>query len=150
VQDTPDIDFSVLLLAIKAWGRELGFAEVRIADTDLTQAEAGLQAWLAAGHHGEMDYMAAHGTKRARPAELVPGTVRVISARMDYLPAGDAAACAPAADADRAADLDATADGDAAAADAAAPTGARANGRASTIRKPLRFRSMGAAATTTR
>ena len=49
-------------------------------------AEAGLQAWLDAGHHGEMDYMASHGMKRARPAELVPGTVRVISARMDYLP----------------------------------------------------------------
>jgi epoxyqueuosine reductase len=72
--------------AIKAWGRELGFAEVRIADIDLSAAEAGLQAWLDAGMHGEMDYMASHGMKRARPAELVPGTVRVISARMNYLP----------------------------------------------------------------
>jgi epoxyqueuosine reductase len=75
-----------LALTIKAWGRELGFADIGIADVDLTQAEAGLQAWLAAGHHGEMDYMAAHGMKRARPPELVPGTVRVITARMNYLP----------------------------------------------------------------
>ena len=72
--------------AIKAWGKELGFAEVRIADIDLSAAEAGLQAWLDAGMHGEMDYMASHGLKRARPAELVPGTVRVITARMNYLP----------------------------------------------------------------
>jgi epoxyqueuosine reductase len=71
---------------IKAWGLELGFAEVRIADIDLSAAEAGLQAWLDAGMHGDMDYMASHGMKRARPAELVPGTVRVITARMNYLP----------------------------------------------------------------
>ncbi|MGH8807010.1 MAG: tRNA epoxyqueuosine(34) reductase QueG, partial [Noviherbaspirillum sp.] len=81
-----DSNLSALALAIKAWGRELGFAEIGIADIDLAQAEAGLQAWLDAGHHGDMDYMAAHGMKRARPAELVPGTVRVITARMDYLP----------------------------------------------------------------
>jgi epoxyqueuosine reductase len=78
---------SSLADAIRRWGRELGFAEVRIADIDLAASEAGLQAWLDAGMHGEMDYMAAHGMKRARPAELVPGTVRVITARMDYLPA---------------------------------------------------------------
>jgi epoxyqueuosine reductase len=82
---TPDLQH--LAHAIKAWGRELGFADVRIADVDLAQAEDGLRAWLAAGHHGEMDYMASHGMKRARPAELVPGTVRAIVARMDYLPA---------------------------------------------------------------
>lgn len=76
-----------LALAIKQWGRTLGFAEVRIADIDLQHAEPGLQAWLAAGHHGEMAYMAAHGTKRSRPAELVPGTRRIIIARMNYLPA---------------------------------------------------------------
>jgi epoxyqueuosine reductase len=75
-----------LALSIKRWGVELGFAEIRITDVDLSHAEAGLQAWLDAGMHGEMDYMAAHGMKRARPAELVPGTVRVVSARMDYLP----------------------------------------------------------------
>ena len=79
-------DLHALAQAIKAWGRELGFADVRIADIDLADQEAGLQAWLDAGHHGEMDYMASHGMKRARPAELVPGTVRVISVRMDYLP----------------------------------------------------------------
>ena len=79
-------DLENLSRAIKAWGRELGFADVRIADVDLADQEAGLQAWLDAGHHGDMDYMASHGMKRARPAELVPGTVRVISARMDYLP----------------------------------------------------------------
>jgi epoxyqueuosine reductase len=79
-------DLHELARAIKAWGAELGFADVRITDIDLAHAEAGLQAWLDAGHHGEMDYMASHGMKRARPAELVPGTVRVISARMDYLP----------------------------------------------------------------
>lgn len=75
-----------LATTIKAWGRELGFADIRISDVDLAQQEAGFQAWLAFGYHGEMDYMAAHGTKRARPAELVPGTIRAISARMDYLP----------------------------------------------------------------
>ena len=80
-------DLAELASTIKQWGRELGFADVRIADVDLSHAEAGLQAWLDAGRHGEMDYMASHGMKRARPAELVPGTVRVISARMDYLPA---------------------------------------------------------------
>ncbi|QGZ39609.1 epoxyqueuosine reductase [Pseudoduganella flava] len=82
---SPEV-LSTLAGAIKAWGRELGFAEVRIADIDLAAAEAGLQAWLDAGMHGEMDYMASHGMKRARPAELVPGTVRVITARMNYLP----------------------------------------------------------------
>jgi epoxyqueuosine reductase len=75
-----------LVQSIRDWGRELGFADVRIADVDLARHEAGLQAWLDAGHHGEMDYMASHGMKRARPAELVPGTVRAIVARMDYLP----------------------------------------------------------------
>jgi epoxyqueuosine reductase len=84
---------AALAIALKGWGRALGFAEIRIADIDLAAAEPGLQAWLDAGHHGEMDYMAAHGSKRARPAELVPGTRRVIVARMDYLPdAGDAGA----------------------------------------------------------
>ena len=82
---SPDLD--ALALAIKGWGAALGFADVRIADVDLAHAEQGLQAWLAAGRHGEMDYMASHGLLRARPAELVPGTVRVICARMDYLPA---------------------------------------------------------------
>jgi len=79
-------DYAALAAAIKAWGRELGFQALGIADTDLGAAEAGLTRWLAAAYHGEMDYMARHGAKRARPAELRPGTVRVISARMDYRP----------------------------------------------------------------
>ncbi len=75
-----------LAAAIKAWGRELGFQQVGIADVDLGEHEARLLEWLAAGFHGEMSYMARHGLKRGRPAELVPGTARVIVARMDYLP----------------------------------------------------------------
>ena len=78
-------DLVALADTIKAWGRELGFADLRIADVDLSHREAGFQAWLDKGYHGEMDYMASHGMKRARPAELVPGTVRVITARMPYL-----------------------------------------------------------------
>jgi len=87
----PDNNLATLALTIKAWGRELGFAEIGIAGIDLSREETGLQSWLDAGHHGDMDYMASHGMKRARPAELVPGTLRVITARMNYLPqqAGD-------------------------------------------------------------
>ena len=66
---------------------ELGFSQIGVAGVDLSSAEAGLLDWLSRGFHGEMHYMAQHGLKRARPAELVPGTVRVITARMDYLPA---------------------------------------------------------------
>jgi epoxyqueuosine reductase len=79
-------DLAPLAAAIKAWGNELGFQAVGIADAALGDAEARLADWLARGYHGEMDYMARHGAKRARPRDLVPGTVRVISARMDYLP----------------------------------------------------------------
>ncbi len=75
-----------LAALIKTWGRELGFQQVGIADLDLGEPEIRLLDWLAAGFHGEMGYMARHGVKRSRPAELVPGTVRVIAARMDYLP----------------------------------------------------------------
>ncbi|MCG7910208.1 MAG: tRNA epoxyqueuosine(34) reductase QueG [Candidatus Thiodiazotropha taylori] len=75
-----------LSLQIKQWGEELGFDAVGITDTDLSEAESRLHQWLASGCHGEMDYMAKHGNKRSRPAELEPGTVRVISVRMDYLP----------------------------------------------------------------
>ncbi|MDI1261151.1 tRNA epoxyqueuosine(34) reductase QueG [Aquabacterium sp.] len=71
---------------MRGWASELGFSQIGVADVDLSSAEAGLLAWLARGFHGDMHYMAAHGLKRARPAELVPGTVRVITARMDYLP----------------------------------------------------------------
>ncbi|MFZ2295676.1 MAG: QueG-associated DUF1730 domain-containing protein, partial [Polaromonas sp.] len=72
---------------MQTWARELGFSQIGIAGVDLSSAEPGLSAWLAAGFHGDMHYMAAHGLKRARPAELIPGTVSVITARMDYLPA---------------------------------------------------------------
>jgi epoxyqueuosine reductase len=78
---------AALVQQLRAWGQELGFSQIGIAPIDLGSAEPGLLAWLAAGFHGSMGYMAAHGLKRARPAELVPGTVCVISARMDYLPA---------------------------------------------------------------
>ncbi|WP_213875531.1 tRNA epoxyqueuosine(34) reductase QueG [Pseudomonas sp. dw_358] len=72
--------------SIKQWGRELGFQQVGISGLDLAEHENHLTRWLEAGYHGEMDYMAAHGQKRSRPAELVPGTLRVVSLRMDYLP----------------------------------------------------------------
>ena len=79
-------DHTQLALDIKQWGKELGFAEVGITDIDLSKHEAQLQRWLDLGYHGDMEYMAAHGMKRARPAELVPGTMRVISVKMNYLP----------------------------------------------------------------
>ena len=85
---TPD-DPQFLQLAddIKRWGQELGFQQVGITDVDLTEDEENLKAWLAKNYHGEMGYMAAHGNMRSRPAELLPGTLRVISVRMDYMPA---------------------------------------------------------------
>lgn len=79
-------DLPTLAQSIKDWGRELGFAHVGIAGVALGEHEQHLQRWLAAGYQGEMDYMAAHGSKRAHPDELIPGTLRVISLRMDYLP----------------------------------------------------------------
>lgn len=82
---------SVLVQQIKTWGRQLGFQQVGIADTDLTQAEVYLNRWLDSGFHGNMEYMQRHGLKRSRPALLQPGTVRVISVRMDYLPEAQAA-----------------------------------------------------------
>lgn len=82
----PQNDLVKLAKQIKMWGKSLGFSDIGITDTDLHAHEKLHQAWLAKGFHGEMDYMAKHGTKRTRPAELVPNTVRVISARLDYLP----------------------------------------------------------------
>jgi epoxyqueuosine reductase len=72
---------------VKRWGMELGFDAVAIAGTDLAEEEARLLEWLGRGWHGEMDYMARHGVRRARPAELIPGTVSIITARLDYQPA---------------------------------------------------------------
>jgi epoxyqueuosine reductase len=76
-----------LATRIKIWGKELGFQQLGICDTDLASHEKLLQKWLDKDFHGSMDYMQRHGTRRSRPAELVPGTVRVISARMDYMTA---------------------------------------------------------------
>jgi epoxyqueuosine reductase len=80
-------DWQLLRRQITAWSEQLGFHSLGITDTDLARAEIQLGAWLDAGWHGEMDYMARHGSKRSRPEELLPGTVRVISVAMDYWPA---------------------------------------------------------------
>jgi epoxyqueuosine reductase len=80
------IDADALLAQVREWAAALGFSQIGVADIDLAAAEPGLLAWLDAGFHGGMGYMSKHGLRRARPAELVPGTVRVITARMDYLP----------------------------------------------------------------
>ncbi|KZN51905.1 tRNA epoxyqueuosine(34) reductase QueG [Pseudoalteromonas luteoviolacea] len=80
------INYTELAEKIKCWGKELGFAEVGITDIDLSEHEQQLQRWLDLGYHGEMEYMAAHGMKRARPAELVPGTKSIVSVKMNYLP----------------------------------------------------------------
>jgi len=82
------MDLAALAAQVKDWGRELGFQQVGIAGIALPEDERRLLDWLAAGRHGEMRYMARHGMRRARPAELVPGTLRVIAARMDYWPGG--------------------------------------------------------------
>jgi epoxyqueuosine reductase len=79
-------DLQQLADDIKSWGQELGFQQLGITDIDLQTHERHLLDWLEKGYHGEMEYMSRHGTRRSRPAELVEGTVRVICARMDYLP----------------------------------------------------------------
>ena len=81
-------DYTALARDIKRWAIELGFAEAGISGTELGEDEGHLKRWLEDGHHGEMEYMARHGAKRSRPAELEPGTQRVISVRMDYIPPG--------------------------------------------------------------
>lgn len=75
-----------LVTKIRAWAKELGFSQLGVSDVDLSEHEAYLERWLAAGYQGTMDWMGAHGSKRSRPEELVPGTCRVLSVRMDYLP----------------------------------------------------------------
>ena len=79
-------DGQQLLAQLREWAHGLGFSQIGVAGVDLGAAEAGLRDWLEMGFHGSMHYMQRHGSKRARPAELVPGTVSVITARMDYLP----------------------------------------------------------------
>ena len=80
----PDIDYGALTASVRRRGMELGFQQVAITGADLSGDEAALLAWLDAGFHGELGYMARHGMRRARPAELVPGTIRIISVRMNY------------------------------------------------------------------
>ncbi len=94
-------ELETLKPAIRAWGRELGFSAVGFAPIELGEAEQRLMDWLASGYHGGMDYMARHGVSRARPAQLLPGTASLISARLDYLPAA-AEPWANLADANRA------------------------------------------------
>ncbi|MDD3432335.1 MAG: tRNA epoxyqueuosine(34) reductase QueG, partial [Tepidiphilus sp.] len=86
------VDWQARKRAIAEAAASLGFSAMRVAEPDLSQCEPGLLAWLEAGFHGEMDYMRRHGLLRARPAELVPGTVRVISLRFPYWPADAAPA----------------------------------------------------------
>lgn len=86
MRPTETTDFQQLAEQIKHWGLELGFQQIGISDTDLSEAEQHLQNWLAQNRHGDMQYMAAHGLKRSRPGLLQPGTLSIISARMDYLP----------------------------------------------------------------
>ena len=81
------IDGPQIVAQVREWALELGFSQIGVAGVDLSSAEPGLSAWLSNGFHGDMAYMQAHGMKRARPSELVPGTLSVITARMDYLPA---------------------------------------------------------------
>ncbi len=83
---SPNSSISLLRQQIQQWATELGFQQLGISDCNLQEAEQHLAQWLANGYHGEMTYMANHGTKRSRPDELEPGTLRVISVRMDYLP----------------------------------------------------------------
>jgi epoxyqueuosine reductase len=84
--DADSIQMDALAREIKRWARELGFQAAGISDTDLAAHETHLLDWLAAERHGEMAYMSRHGTRRSRPADLVPGTMRIVSVRMDYLP----------------------------------------------------------------
>ena len=88
VTSGPDTDVAELAGHIRSWGRELGFQQVGFSGTDLAAHEAHLDKWLSLGYHGDMHYMQRHGTLRSRPQELHPGTIRVISVRMDYLPNG--------------------------------------------------------------
>ncbi len=86
------IDWNALVERLRGYARELGFRSVGITDTDLSEVEPQLAAWIDAGRHGEMEWMARHGSKRTRPAELEPGTIRVISVSMDYWPTDSAPA----------------------------------------------------------
>ena len=84
--DRSSIDSVALATRIKQWGETLGFSQIGITQTDVTEAARKLRQWLEAGHHGAMNYMTKHSDLRAKPSELLPGTVSIISARMPYLP----------------------------------------------------------------
>lgn len=86
MQTDKPIDYSQLTDNIRSWGEELGFQQIGISDVNLSDAEERLSEWLQREYHGTMSYMQKHGSKRSRPEQLVPGTLRVISARMDYYP----------------------------------------------------------------
>ena len=101
-QNNNALNPAALAIQIRQWGLELGFQGVGISDVNLEDAEPRLLEWLHAGFHGDMDYMAKHGVKRARPAELIPGTVRVIAARMNYMSDVPAASWPLIADGERA------------------------------------------------
>ncbi len=88
MQQRHRLDGQRLIAQLRGWAHECGLSQIGVADVNLADAEPGFQQWLSQGFHGSMGYMARHGLKRARPAELVAGTVSVISARMDYLPRG--------------------------------------------------------------
>lgn len=92
------VTLSQLAANLEEWARELGFAQLGISDIHLDDAEKRLGQWLAAGRHGAMDYMQRHGRRRSRPAELVPGTVRVICVRLEYLTTHQASALSTLAD----------------------------------------------------
>lgn len=92
LSSSSNIDYPALARDIKSWAREFGFAHAGVSDIELSAAETHLLNWLEAGYHGAMDYMQRHGSKRSRPAELVPGTLRVISVRMNYWPEDSAEA----------------------------------------------------------
>ena len=79
--------FETLTSEVLDWAVELGFQQAGVAAPALDEHEAHLERWLSFGRHGEMGYMERHGTRRSRPAELIEGTRRVISVRMNYLPA---------------------------------------------------------------
>ena len=88
IQMSVEQQYSELLARIREWALELGFQQLGVSDIDLGEHPAYLERWLAAGYHGSMDYMAKHGSRRSHPEELIPGTARVLSLRMDYLADG--------------------------------------------------------------
>src|ERR1700761_8246796 len=83
---TPPFDTAALLARLRGWAEQLGFTRFGIANIDLSADEAFFVEWLKSGFDGEMHYMSRHGSKRTRPAALIPGTVSCISVRMNYWP----------------------------------------------------------------